>query len=319
MQSIPLPAEQLRFLTKIAIMYHQDGLKQSEIAAKLHIAQARVSRMLQQAEEVGIVRVTVTAPLGINVELERALERKYGMQEVVVAQAFDDSLVTNTIGASAASYLEATLIGNEHLGISSWSTTLLAAVESMTPRAKQAATEVIQLLGGVGVPAAQVRATRLASRLAELTGGEPHFLAAPGIVASSEARSALMADAFVQSVAESWDRLTTVLVGIGSLEPSKLLIESGNAIDEADKQTLRDLGAVGDVCLHYFDAGGRLIESGLEDRILGISATALRAVPRRVGIAGGAHKLAAIRAAMTGGWINVLITDSGVAQALLDD
>ena len=39
----------------------------------------------------------------------------------------------------------------------------------------------------------------------------------------------------------------------------------------------------------------------------------------RIGIAGGAEKLAAIRAALRGGYVNVLITDLDTATALLDE
>jgi DNA-binding transcriptional regulator LsrR (DeoR family) len=40
-------------------------------------------------------------------------------------------------------------------------------------------------------------------------------------------------------------------------------------------------------------------------------------VERRIGVAGGAAKLAAIRGAVRGRWINILITDVEVARALL--
>jgi DNA-binding transcriptional regulator LsrR (DeoR family) len=53
--------------------------------------------------------------------------------------------------------------------------------------------------------------------------------------------------------------------------------------------------------------------------MLGISATTLKKVPRRIGVAGGIRKLDAIRAALLGGWINVLITDSQIAAALLSE
>jgi DNA-binding transcriptional regulator LsrR (DeoR family) len=39
-------------------------------------------------------------------------------------------------------------------------------------------------------------------------------------------------------------------------------------------------------------------------------------VPRRVGVAGGARKFRAIRAAVRGGWVSVLITDLQVARRL---
>ena len=79
---------------------------------------------------------------------------------------------------------------------------------------------------------------------------------------------------------------------------------------------LRGLGAVGDICLRFFDADGHMVDTELHDRVLGISSEDLLAVPRKVGIAGGSRKLAAIRGAALGGWIDVLITDLATARRL---
>src|SRR5699024_11356353 len=77
-------------------------------------------------------------------------------------------------------------------------------------------------------------------------------------------------------------------------------------------------GAVGDVCLQFFGADGELVPSDLHERVLGISAETLRAIPRKIGVAGGPRKFEAIRAAALGGWIDVLITDSYTARRLVD-
>jgi len=45
----------------------------------------------------------------------------------------------------------------------------------------------------------------------------------------------------------------------------------------------------------------------------------LKQVPRRVGVAGGASKYRAIRAALRGAWVNVLVTDLDTARALAED
>ncbi|HEU0256805.1 MAG TPA: sugar-binding domain-containing protein, partial [Microbacteriaceae bacterium] len=83
--------------------------------------------------------------------------------------------------------------------------------------------------------------------------------------------------------------------------------------------TLLATGAVGDVCLRFFDADGRPTITELDERVLGIGRQTLLAVPRRIGIAGGERKHAAIRGALLGGWINILITDKQTALALLKD
>ena len=107
------------------------------------------------------------------------------------------------------------------------------------------------------------------------------------------------------------------LAGIGSLPPSPLLRASGNAADLADQDRLHAAGAVGDVCQRFFDSAGNLVPSDLDDRVVGIDADTLRKIPRRIGIAGGESKHKAIHAAVSGGWVNVLITDTGTAAALL--
>jgi DNA-binding transcriptional regulator LsrR (DeoR family) len=71
------------------------------------------------------------------------------------------------------------------------------------------------------------------------------------------------------------------------------------------------------VCQRFFDAAGKLVPSDLDGRVVGIDADTLRRIPRRIGIAGGQSKHSAIQAAVLGGWINVLLTDTGTASALL--
>jgi DNA-binding transcriptional regulator LsrR (DeoR family) len=92
---------------------------------------------------------------------------------------------------------------------------------------------------------------------------------------------------------------------------------SGNAADLADQDRLHAAGAVGDICLRFFDSAGDLVPSDLDDRVVGIDAHTLRKIPRRIGIAGGESKHQAIHAAVVGGWINVLVTDTVTAAALL--
>lgn len=312
------PDEQVRLVAKIARMYHERGMRQADIASELHISQPRVSRLLKRAVELGIVRTTVSVPPGVHTDLEEALEERYGLAEAVVVGVGDDELAERSLGAAAAVYLETTLIGGDTIGVSSWSATLLAAVEAMRPATARVADHVVQLVGGVGDPRVQVEASRLLSTFATATGAEPIFLPAPGLLGSASARASLMADESVGQVTTLWKSLTTAIVGIGALEPSPLLESSGNGIQREDQEELRSLGGVGDVCLRFFDADGEHVASALDERIIGISPADLRAVPRRIGVAGGLRKAAAIRGALTGGWVNVLLTDVAAARALVE-
>lgn len=311
--------DRMRLLAKVARLSHEQGMRQIDIAATLHMSQAKVSRLLKEAAECGIVRTVVVLPDGVHPEVEDALVQRYGLRDAVVVDTDGAGAdVRQAIGSAAASYLDATLTGGDVIGVSTWSGTILSAVEAMRPKARPVAERVIQLFGGVGRPDAQVQATRITGRLAEVTGAQPVFVPTPGVVGSVEIRDAMLSDPSVASVTRQWPDVTVSIVGIGSLNPSPLLEVSGNAFAPADQDALRSRGAVGDVCLRYFDAEGVLVHSPFDDRVLGISADDLRAVPRRVALAGGADKVTAVRAALLGGWVNVLVTDLSVARALLD-
>ena len=311
----------MSLLTKIARMYHEQGIRQPEIADRLHISQSRVSRFLKEAVLLGVVRTIVVAPAGVHPELEDAVRDAYGIVDVVVADSTgeDDGAILSALGRAGAAYLETTLTGTDRVGISSWSSSLLATVDSMVPRTTRSASEIVQVIGGVGNPSVQVKATHLTDRFARVTGAVPRFLPAPGIVASPQVRDALLDDGYIRELAAEWATLSVVLVGIGSLQPSPLLRDSGNAISEPELEQLRRAGAVGDVCLRFFDTDGTLVDTELHSRVVGISSETLRAVPRKVGVAGGSRKFEAIRAALRGHWVDVLITDVATARRLVGD
>lgn len=316
-----LSADRMSLLTKIARMYHEQGIRQPEIADRLHISQSRVSRFLKEAVSLGVVRTIVVPPLGVYSDLEEAVRDRYGLTDVVVASSSttDEPSILAALGGAGAAYLETTLSRSDRVGISSWSSTLLAVVDAMVPRTTRSADAVVQILGGVGNPAAQVRATHLTDRLARVTGADSMYFPAPGVVSSEAVRDALLADSYIGEVAASWSSLSVALVGIGSLQASPLLESSGNAVGGSDLEQLRAVDAVGDVCLQFFDIDGKPALTDLSSRVLGISPEQLRSIERRIGVAGGERKHEAIRAAVRGGWINILITDVDTARMLAED
>ena len=311
--------ENARLMTKVARLYHEQGLSQPNISARLHISQSRVSRLLTKATEVGIVRTTVVNTAGVYAELEDELEKRYSVSEIVIVDTADsEEQILKSLGSAAAHYLESTLTGGDKIGISSWSATLLSTVEAMRPKVSKVADEVVQVIGGVGESNAQAHAVRLAGRLAEVTGARVSYLPAPGLVSTPDAARALFANQNISSVLNSVEELTLLLVGIGSIDPSKLLKESGNSLSEKERKELAKLGAVGDVCMRFFDENGKSLKTNLDKRIIGISADQLKNISRRVAVAGGARKHKAIRAALKGGWVNVLITDHKTAKKLAE-
>ena len=166
--------QQLRLATQIARLYHEQNRTQPEIAQLLSITQTRVSRMLKFASENGIIRTTVHVPPGIFSDIEDELQRKFGGIEFVVVDAahLADENVLPALGSATAAYLERVVPSCEIIGVSSWSETLLTAVELMRPLSTGATTHIVQVFGGFGRANSQVYATRLTERLAQISSAE---------------------------------------------------------------------------------------------------------------------------------------------------
>jgi DNA-binding transcriptional regulator LsrR (DeoR family) len=140
---------------------------------------------------------------------------------------------------------------NEANCISSLSATLLALVDSLQPLHRKMEIKVVQILGGVGNPAVEAHATRLTSVMAQLLNGEAIYLPVPGVLTTEAARSILIADDVSQKTIKLFDKVTTALVGIGAIDPSPLLAQSGNIFSVRELDLLRKKKAAGDILLHF--------------------------------------------------------------------
>ena len=108
------------------------------------------------------------------------------------------------------------------------------------------------------------------------------------------------------------------IVGIVYLEPSELLSNSGKYYDEEMLRTLAQRGAVGDICLHYFDADGQPVLNTAEDPVIGMELAQVKNCLQVVALAGGKEKAQAIRGALRGGYVKVLIVDYPTARLLVE-
>jgi DNA-binding transcriptional regulator LsrR (DeoR family) len=312
--------DEIRLMTKVARMYYSQSIRQAEITERLNIHQSTVSRLLKKAQQAGIVRISVTVPNGIHADLEDALESRFNLNEAIVVDSVNNNedQIARDLGAAAAYFLELAIKPREVIGISSWSAALLEMINAMHPSKGGAESKVVQILGGLGNPGAQTHATYLTQRLASLIGGSSILLPAPGITSSREARRVLMEESYVRLATGLFDDVDMVLVGIGAVEPSKMLASSGNVFSPRELAQLKKQGAVGDICLQFFDEAGKPVRTPLEERVIGITLPQLKKAKRVIALAGGKRKVNAIVGALLGQWVNVLITDRYTARTILD-
>ena len=306
-------------LAKVGAMYYLQGKTQQQIADRIGVSRPTVSRMIKEARDRGIVQITVAHVDGLAADLESGLEARFGLREAVVVDRDGDGSLRAALGTAAAGLLGRLVEPGAVVGLT-WGTTLREMVKAVVPRRTDGVT-VVQTLGGVGPPLAEAHAADLPRRLAAALGADLRLLQAPGVVASAEARDVLAADPQIRAALAALGTMTVAFVGIGGLATNPVLGD-GELAPEVDlpagfEADLVRRGAVGDVALRFFDADGAPVETDLDRRLVGVDLDTLRAVERVVGVAGGPEKVDAIRAALRGRIVDVLVTDDATAQALL--
>jgi len=303
-------------MLRAARLYYEDYLTQQQISNELGVSRPTVSRLLTQARREGIVQITIVDPFAGSEDLERQLADTFGLRQAVVVAGEDLSseLLRRRLGYATAEYLQRTLTAGSQLGIG-WGRTLYSVVEALDAR-QGIDVRVFPLIGGLGQISPSFQVNDLARRLAEAFGGTWQPFYVPAFVSDPAALDTLLRLPDVETVLQAWPRLDIALVGIGhfALQRQSSMFFAGYIADRV-VQELEQCGAVGDLCGRFFNAHGQqcLVEPG----VIGVSLEQLRALPHVIGVAAGEEKVAAILGALRGGCVNVLVTDTVTAKAVL--
>jgi DNA-binding transcriptional regulator LsrR (DeoR family) len=267
-----------------------------------------------------VVKIYIIPQPGIHTDLEDALENKFGLKEAVVVDVGEPSsqnAVSREVGAAAADYFSRAVSDPCVIGIS-WGTTLRAMVDALH-RMDCQNSQVVQLIGGLGMPESEAHATYILRRLVAQIGSKLSILNVPGIVDNTAVKKAVMSDSHVHEIFEMFPKIDIAFVGIGVPTPESVVMRDGTILSQDQMEMLMNKGAIGDICLRYFDEKGNAIQSEVDNRVIGITLEELKKIDRVVGVTGGPQKEKVIRAALVGELINVLITDHQSAKKILEN
>ncbi|MDO9546260.1 MAG: sugar-binding transcriptional regulator [Pelolinea sp.] len=309
-----------RLLQKVARLYYENDQTQQEISSLLKISRPKVSRLLTQAKDFGIVKITISGVPGIHTDIETALEKKYGIDEVYIVEVSDpysQIAVSKEIGVAAAEYFTRVVTKPSMIGIS-WGTTLRAMADAI-PNMDYRDCELIQVLGGLGLPESRAHATYILRRMVTQIGSKLHLLNLPGILDHASIRKAILSESYVKETYDLFKRLDIVFIGLGAPTPDSVLMRDGTILSEDELKMLLEKGVVGDIALRFLDKNGNIVLTEIDNRVIGISLEELKEIKQVVGLAGGPEKVNIVRAALRGKFINHLITDHLTGEKLLRD
>jgi len=308
-------------------LYYRQARPQKEIARALGVSAATVSRLLKRAYDEGFVRVELDLPRAE--ELEAALTERFGLREAVVVAAGGRADLKEELGAAAAAYFEKIASNGIRVGLSC-GFTLYETIRQLRerrfrdlalyPLSGESTLKMVDLSPNtlVGIMAAKYRPHVSAYALPV-----QHLLSLREI---ERERRRLLRDPEIRSIYEAAQAVDIALVGIGMIgEQTPGFCALAESYGVSVKR-LRQLGVVGEINYQPFDAAGHTVDRPelrvLMHRILSVEVGRLQTLSRRpdrhvVAIAGGRAKLDAVRGALAGRFMNVLVTDEDLAAALV--
>jgi DNA-binding transcriptional regulator LsrR (DeoR family) len=306
------PEEQLA--TRAAWLYFVAGNTQAEIGKKLGLTRVRVNRLLSYAKQSGLVQITVTGRLAAAIKLEEALKQRFGLKDaVVVPSAQEGEKLRNVIAAAAGRYLAQNLRDGMSVGVG-WGQTLRHSL-SHVPRKAYKKLSIVSLIGGLTHSSA-VNPHETASHLADIVGGQCYYFAGPAFTDSAQTRDALMNQPMLRDVFERGSRVDLAYLSVGEMSRTSTMAKLG-LITRDEVQQLQDAGALGDLCSHWLNARGALVDHPLNTRAVALSPDRLRKVPHVVLVSGGKTKVLMIHGVLSARLANTIVTDEMTARGIL--
>ena len=293
--------------TKAAWYYYMEDSTQAQIAEVMGISRAKVIRLLEEARAQGIVQFSFRKNDSQRVSAEQLLIDRFGLKDAfVVPTPLDSSAINQSIAQGAAHYVSDHLREDGYLNIGYGDT--VSRMLGFLAKNREESLNVVSLTGGVSYYLPSVGTTAYSMHL---------FLTpSPLVVSSRQVRDALLDEKSLQDVSTMTEYADMSVVGIGAAVEGSTVLRNG-ILNEGELTVLKMQGAVGDVLNHFMDKDGNLIQTEIEDRVISTDLDKLRQLKNVVGVAGGKDKVAAIKAVLNGGYLNVLITDSDTAAELL--
>jgi len=314
-----------RLIYKVCSLYYQDNMNQQEVGDYLGVSRSSVLRMLQKGREMGIVTIELHNPRFYDYgDMEKTLERRYGLKDVLIVE--NSVLDTRQEAASymfgsASDYLHSFFKEGDRIGVA-MGNTLNNVVSTNKTYDEHSDLLFVALEGSISritVEGTDVQGNELARKFADKFGGTYTQFLSPAVFSDEKVLEFFMQEKAVNYILDEFKRLNTVVVGIGVPDGTEHTLHKAGYLAESERKELVERGAVGDMCLQFYDKDGNTDQFGFyNDRVAAMRLEDIRRIPSKIGIAGGVRKADAVVGAIRGGYVNILITDTELARHLIE-
>jgi DNA-binding transcriptional regulator LsrR (DeoR family) len=332
------PDEQTDLIARAAWYYYVAANNQERTGEILGVNRTKVTRLLSQARELGLVKISIEHRLTAMFEIENRIAKKYGLDFCIATPPLTDALppepdgtrsdftaqliesrndlARRAVGIAGARYLKKRLEAKEDLCIGlAWGRTLAAMADQLFGVANPAL-KFVSLMGSLTRTAA-ANPFEVVHRLSARTGGEAHFLPVPYIANSVADKNVLLSQQSVQESLALARSADFYIISVGECDEGSLLFQRG-LISGEELMSVQKAGAVCDTIGKFFDASGNVIDTELNDRTLAVDLADVRG-HEVVLLCAGLSKLQAVKGLLSSGLVDGLVIDGDVAGILAEE
>jgi len=293
-------------MIKVAWYYYMENMTQQAIADQLNITRMRVIKLLEKARQTGIIQFRISSSLDFRRDLETRLMEKYHLRDCYTVPTNPNGAgINDTIARAASIYIADHVRENSYINFGYGDTTS-KTIEYLA-RNLETAVSFVSLTGGVGY--------YLPKSESNIFNAKLYLIPSPIIMSSAQMADAIKQESSVQEVTNMIRLASMTIVGIGGMDDSATIVKS-SILNPSDFRLLAMKGAVGDIICHFIDKEGNLVDTEVDSRLVSVHLNTLKELDNVIGVAAGKHKIPAIHAALTGGYMDILITDEETAEHL---
>lgn len=307
--------EKWNILATVANLYYNSDLTQNQIAQRLYTSRSKISRMLKEARELGIVEIYIREPWERGIELEHQIKEIYHLKNirVIMQKDGDKQKINALISEAAAYYLDSVLKKDMVVGIS-WGNTLYNIVKYIAANNhKNIPITVVPIMGAANIISPEKDALDLSKDLASAYGGKYQYIYAPLFLKKKEIKESLIQDDNIKAALELACNADIILTSVGSITSKSWR----NYLSSKTLEILAQKGVVGHIGGHFYDRNGEEPETSLAERMIGIGKEDIRRCKETICVALGKEKAEAVLGAVRGGYIGTLITDDVCAREMM--
>lgn len=304
--------DKLHKLAHVARRYYLEDRTQNDIAQELGVSRPLISRMLSEARELGVVKISVALPSADLSSVPERLRQVTSVRDcVLVPDGADDNATNQSLSQGAVQLLNQ--LGSRRLGIG-WGHLIGQLVTWLEehPQLNSTVTDIFPLVGNASIPARNYQSNENVRLIAHQLGADPHFIYLPALPESLEEKQLLCSSEIYRKIQTQWALMDTALVNIGNYPSSPdfaSLVRYGDLLQREH--------TCGRLLVYYFNYDGKIIQSE-QDFAIQIPLELLKSCRNIVGVCSANTSVQALHGALRCGMFTHLVARAELVKAALE-